>query len=356
MRVHANRDSALVLAAQASKAVPKITTIPELKGIHMEADARLAMLTMTATNQEVSIRASMPAAVEESGSAVIPADLLPDILKRLPGDQVSFSTVGPGIIHIGSGYAEYRLNILDAAKYPLPEVPFLEDTIPVSGICSLARQTFLMIRRPPRSTLFPYTTLFRSGDKNCVAASETCILVPARSLSILAAISLDSDVYQMGLTREGLAFWNGTTMFCTHLIDGSYPDTDGLLDRIQGAYSASIEAAELYAAVDAVTSLASADKDSSGRGEIMFGEHEMVVSAETSDGRASVPVKALILSPSPYPFYYDFKQLMRYLKQLRGRITLEFDQNGLLAIRPGETRYLQSPMRAPKQAAGGKAA
>ena len=122
MRVHANRDSALVLAAQASKAVPKITTIPELKGIHMEADARLAMLTMTATNQEVSIRASMPAAVEESGSAVIPADLLPDILKRLPGDQVSFSTVGPGIIHIGSGYAEYRLNILDAAKYPLPEV------------------------------------------------------------------------------------------------------------------------------------------------------------------------------------------------------------------------------------------
>src|SRR3712207_9134950 len=28
---------------------------------------------------------------------------------------------------------------------------------------------FLMIRRPPRSTLFPYTTLFRSGDRlTCV--------------------------------------------------------------------------------------------------------------------------------------------------------------------------------------------
>src|SRR3990170_7688781 len=26
------------------------------------------------------------------------------------------------------------------------------------------RSFFLMIRRPPRSTLFPYTTLFRSGD------------------------------------------------------------------------------------------------------------------------------------------------------------------------------------------------
>src|SRR2546427_1582229 len=26
---------------------------------------------------------------------------------------------------------------------------------------------FLMIRRPPRSTLFPYTTLFRSGGGQC---------------------------------------------------------------------------------------------------------------------------------------------------------------------------------------------
>src|SRR6266566_4598308 len=30
-------------------------------------------------------------------------------------------------------------------------------------VCQLAHFFFLMIRRPPRSTLFPYTTLFRSG-------------------------------------------------------------------------------------------------------------------------------------------------------------------------------------------------
>src|SRR5437773_6453156 len=29
---------------------------------------------------------------------------------------------------------------------------------------------FLMLRRPPRSTLFPYTTLFRSGERGEVAA------------------------------------------------------------------------------------------------------------------------------------------------------------------------------------------
>src|SRR3712207_8625104 len=36
-------------------------------------------------------------------------------------------------------------------------------------VCSLPNSFFfLMIRRPPRSTLFPYTTLFRSGgDHRC---------------------------------------------------------------------------------------------------------------------------------------------------------------------------------------------
>src|SRR5207244_13232973 len=37
--------------------------------------------------------------------------------------------------------------------------------IPVSCVLlSLLAFFFLMIRRPPRSTLFPYTTLFRSAD------------------------------------------------------------------------------------------------------------------------------------------------------------------------------------------------
>src|SRR2546428_13811684 len=38
---------------------------------------------------------------------------------------------------------------------------------------------FLMIRRPPRSTLFPYTTLFRSSfaDPTVGVASSTCVSV-----------------------------------------------------------------------------------------------------------------------------------------------------------------------------------
>src|SRR5258707_3009369 len=38
---------------------------------------------------------------------------------------------------------------------------------------------FLMIRRPPRSTLFPYTTLFRSGAAVAVPGPQGCFDLPA---------------------------------------------------------------------------------------------------------------------------------------------------------------------------------
>src|SRR2546430_6020079 len=47
---------------------------------------------------------------------------------------------------------------------------------------------FLMIRRPPRSTLFPYTTLFRSFAPEAGAASPTKL---ARRVRELAAEKID---------------------------------------------------------------------------------------------------------------------------------------------------------------------
>src|SRR5690348_18014990 len=41
---------------------------------------------------------------------------------------------------------------------------------------------FLMIRRPPRSTLFPYTTLFRSGDA-CISVSKLGLMAYAIPIS-----------------------------------------------------------------------------------------------------------------------------------------------------------------------------
>src|ERR1035437_10808903 len=51
-------------------------------------------------------------------------------------------------------------------------------SVAYSSFCSHLFFFFLMIRRPPRSTLFPYTTLFRSIDINSAAGLLVNIAVP----------------------------------------------------------------------------------------------------------------------------------------------------------------------------------
>lgn len=64
-----------------------------------------------------------------------------------------------------------------------------------------------------------------------------------------------------------------------------------------------------------------------------------------------MPVKALVLSAPDRPFYYNYKILLKYLRLVSGNVSLDFDANGLLAIRAGATQYIQSPLRPPQQTA-----
>src|SRR2546428_1508180 len=48
---------------------------------------------------------------------------------------------------------------------------------------------FLMIRRPPRSTLFPYTTLFRSPPVLSARCRPTSVYIPAASRLARSSIS-----------------------------------------------------------------------------------------------------------------------------------------------------------------------
>src|SRR3712207_7382076 len=51
---------------------------------------------------------------------------------------------------------------------------------------------FLMIRRPPRSTLFPYTTLFRSEGRHAYKRVAICI-VHARRFSLCQTAAQQAD-------------------------------------------------------------------------------------------------------------------------------------------------------------------
>ena len=68
-----------------------------------------------------------------------------------------------------------------------------------------------MIRRPPRSTLFPYTTLFRSGISKDGLDAKTRLLITLAGLTMLGAQS-DTQIrmtvrhlLEAGATRDEIA-------------------------------------------------------------------------------------------------------------------------------------------------------
>ena len=363
MLVHINRDEFKRLAKQAALAVPKKPTIKELSGVHIEADARRSMLTLTATNLEIAIRTSMGAVVERSGSVVLNAKVLAAITAKLTEETLDMELMDSGQLSIRAGTTGYCLNVLLGDKYPMPELPFPDDTVSVSGLWSLVRQTaFVAMEEEDKAPLMSciklalgldglkgistngYCIMEARGDKDCKGQSD--MLFPARSLAVLAALSKDSDVYEMGLAGKSVVFWNGTMLFSARLMEGSYPNTGVFFDKFQAKYTVNLAAEELTAAVVSV-SVVAADNP---RMELCFGEHEIRVSAETDKGRAAIPVKALVLSAPDAPFYYNPKILLKYLKLLHGSVTLDFDAGGLLAVRGGPMQYIQSPLRPPKPA------
>src|SRR5258708_27243428 len=58
-----------------------------------------------------------------------------------------------------------------------------------------------MIRRPPRSTLFPYTTLFRSPPRSCQIVAPRCVSSP----SALESSPASHPVSPPGLEKATLA-------------------------------------------------------------------------------------------------------------------------------------------------------
>ena len=250
----------------------------------------------------------------------------------------------------------------------MPELPFPDDTVPVSGICTLARNTLFAASEDNNNAVLRCIRLVlgaggvtasgtngfgiveAEGDKNCTG--EVQMLLPARSLKVLASLSLDSDVYEMGLTGNSVVFWNGSMLFSARLMKGRFPDTTGLINRFQPEYSVHVDAAELARAIDTVSTFSGQER----RMEMAFGEHQLYVSALAGHGQASAPVNALILNAPDTPFYYNYDKLLDCLSVAKGKVTLEFDKKGLLVVRLKGLRYLQSPMRAPRKAASSQKA
>src|SRR2546430_5926310 len=83
-----------------------------------------------------------------------------------------------------------------------------------------------MIRRPPRSTLFPYTTLFRSPIRSPRSCSPTCS--PTERMPTLTYRDALNQALREEMQRDGNVFLMGEEV---GVYQGAYKVSRGLLEE-----------------------------------------------------------------------------------------------------------------------------
>ena len=106
-----------------SRAISSRPSHPILAGVLLAADAAAGRLSLTGYNLSLGIVASIPASIEADGAAAISAQLLGDIVSRLPSDSpITIDARDQSRAVITSVSGSYELAALDPADYPdLPQ-------------------------------------------------------------------------------------------------------------------------------------------------------------------------------------------------------------------------------------------
>ncbi len=173
-------------AAHVSRAVSPKTPMPSLSGILLTAKNNI--LTLSGYDLEIGIITQIPCAVEESGSIVLDAKLLCDIVKRMPEDKIAVNVAERNICHITSGKSAFSLIGINADEYPeLPEVDKSTNvTVECEIIQSMVRQTVFAVAEVggPKPILSGLHFIIRDGEMKMVAVDGYRIAIRSEKVKV----------------------------------------------------------------------------------------------------------------------------------------------------------------------------
>ena len=192
MKFHCEKALIQNAISTASRAVSLKSTIPALEGLLLEAESE-GTIQITGYNQETGIRSSFSAEVDESGSLVLPARLLGEIIRKMPDDIVLFQEDDLKV-HMACGMSEFDLMGIDPEDFP--ELP----TVDYQNSLTLSQET---LRSMIGQTLFAV-----SQDESRPVHTGALFDVEEDTLTMVAV-----DGFRLALRREPVEEKNGSFQF-----------------------------------------------------------------------------------------------------------------------------------------------
>ena len=280
------------------------SAVQALSGVQLSATSDGAELR--ATDMEVGLRVPLKADVERDGAVVLPARLMLDVARSLPGSEASFELrPAEQDVEVVSGSATFHIRTLRAEDFPpLPE-PGGENVVEVPA-AAFVETINRVARSASRDETRPILTgilVSASGDELRMVATDSYRLsvketrldapleggfeanVPARALQELARLAQggDPDNLTVSVRSNQIVFEVGGDVLSSRLIDGQFPNYRQLLPDAY-EHELTLSSAELTEVVRRISLMA--QKNAPLR--LAFKEGELTVSAQTPDvGEAS---------------------------------------------------------------------
>jgi DNA polymerase III subunit beta len=305
LRITVSRDELASKLGIVSRAVSARATVLVLGGIQLRAAD--GQLLLSATDMELSLRATLDARVADEGTVVVPGRLLLDIARSLPETEVSIEhRPEEAVAVVSAGSATYRLHTYSAEDFPrLPDIETLtlhsvDGEALVETVGRVGRSasrdesrpvlTGILVRFEPGKIVMAATDSYRLAVKETAVAGplpELEAIIPARALQELSRIVAGAEDVQLGLHENHVVFGADGVWLTTRRIDGQFPNYRQLLPE-QFEHELLLPREELLEVVRRVSLMA--QRNSPLR--LRFAEGEVTVSAVTQDvgeARESLP-------------------------------------------------------------------
>jgi DNA polymerase-3 subunit beta len=285
------------------------SAVQALSGVQLHAAD--GQCELRATDMEVGLRLPLAASVETPGDIVLPARLLLDVVRSLPGSEVSVALrPAEQDVEIISAGSTFRLRTLRNEDFPhlpaaggdgavtLAAAPFIETVTQVSRSASRDDTrpvlTGILVAAADHELRMVATDSYRLSVKTTRLSEALAVPldanVPARALAEVVRIAQQSEAETIVINRteNQIVFSIGDAVLSSRLIDGQFPNYQLLLPE-SADHELRVDREELAGVVRRVSLLA--QKNAPLR--LAFSEGELLISAQTPDvGEASeaVPV------------------------------------------------------------------
>lgn len=243
MKLKCHRADLAGAVSTVERAVAGREITPSLTGIHL--DAKGDRLHFAATDLELGIACSIGADIQAEGDIILDARYFGQIVRRLPGEEVSLEILEDGRARVGAGRVEYTVRTIRGAEFP--GVPEMAGTawmrLPEAALRAMIRQTAYAAASDASRAFLTGVLMeaeeqrarFVATDSNRLALREAALegpparegkaIVPARALQELLRILQErEDLVEIALWDNQAGFQVGTTRLVTRLIEGQFPN------------------------------------------------------------------------------------------------------------------------------------